>query len=239
MPGRALATAFDHLYPFTESHCVAPSSLSKCQPMERSTSATRLPGAGEGHRLQAMHLEAADQGPLFPPFKDGEAWAISPPLTAGSEVAPASPITTPPYSGEPLSLRPSCYEFSRGNEDLEIMFELNSDMGITLRHPTSDALAQPPPPPPSAGRRWLKRRAEEPLELVDSSTSVPSGGYYDWAPTGLDMGQAPMFWQRGAGYGGDPVQSLELLGARLHQDARRQLELTKSRVWFGPGDSAV
>ncbi|CAI6082603.1 unnamed protein product [Clonostachys chloroleuca] len=149
----------------------------------------------------------------------------------------------PPCSGEQLSPRPSsdaaaevqarqaCYEFSRGDEDLEIMFELNSDMGITLRHPESDAVARPPPPS-GAGRRGLKRRAEEAPEggLMDSSTGVPSGGY-DWALAGLDMGQAPLFWQGGLCSdvsGGDAVQTLGLLGARLHKDARRQLELTKS-----------
>jgi len=113
------------------------------------------------------------------------------------------------------------------------MFELNSDMGIKLRHPKSHALAEPPAP--SGGRRrGLKRRAE-----VDSSTSAPSGGY-DWALAGLDMGQAPIFWQGGGDgrfasvygdvSGGDAVQTLGLLGARLHKDARRQLELTKSCV---------
>ncbi|CAI6091323.1 unnamed protein product [Clonostachys chloroleuca] len=158
----------------------------------------------------------------------------------------------PPCSGEQLSPRPSsdaatevqarqaCYEFSRGDEDLEIMFELNSDMGITLRHPESDAVARPPPPS-GAGRRGLKRRVEEAPEggLMDSSTGVPSGGY-DWALAGLDMGQAPIFWQGGGDgrfasvygdvSGGDAVQTLGLLGARLHKDARRQLELTKSCV---------
>jgi hypothetical protein len=115
------------------------------------------------------------------------------------------------------------------------MYELNSDMGITLRHPESDAVAMPPPPS-GAGRRGLKRRAEEAPEggLVDSSMSVPSGGS-DWALTGLDMGQPPLFWQGGDGVspcsdasGGEAVQTLGLLGARLHKDARRQLELTKS-----------
>jgi hypothetical protein len=120
------------------------------------------------------------------------------------------------------------------------MFELNSDMGIKLRHPKSHALAEPPGP--SGGRRrGLKRRAEEAPEggLMDSSTSAPSGGY-DWALAGLDMGQAPIFWQGGGDgrfasvygdvSGGDAVQTLGLLGARLHKDARRQLELTKSCV---------
>ncbi|CAG9974151.1 unnamed protein product [Clonostachys byssicola] len=233
-------TAANHSYPFTEGYCVAPSSLSKCQSMERRTSATHLPVAGECHHLQDTYIEATDQGPLF---TDERARTISPPLTAGPEVAPASPIMAPPCSGELRSPRPSsdvvmrrqarqaCYEFSHGNEDLEIMFELNSDMGITLRQPES------------AGRRWRKRGAEEAPEgeLGDLVTSVPSGSD-DWAATGLDMGQAPMFWGDGSYSdvsGGEAVQTLELLGDRLHRDAQRQLELTdESCVWFGP-DSAV
>lgn len=214
--------------------------------MEHSTSAIHLPAAGECHHLQATYLEeATDQGPLFTRQTDEEARTISPPLTAGPEVAPASPIRAPPYSGELRSSRPSsdvvirtqakqaCYEFSHGNEDLEIMFELNSDMGITLRHPEG------------AGRRRRKRRAEQAPEgeMGDSITSMPSGSD-DWAATGLGMGQAPIFWHGGDGSysdvsGGDAVQALELLGDRLHKDAQRQLELTdESCVWFGP-DFAV
>ncbi|VUC28690.1 unnamed protein product [Clonostachys rosea] len=251
MPRRVLATAVDHSYPFSQIHCVVPYSLSQTHFMEGSPPATYLPVGGEDDNLETMYPELTDQWPWFIQT-DEEAWATSPPLTVGSEVAPASPITGPFSSGEALppppppppsdaarirARRQARYDFSHGDEDLEIMFELNSDMGITLQHPERDTLAQPPP-------IWPEGRVEDTPgdELVNPDTSVPSGGDVG-APAGSDEGQAQVFWHTGddgfAGHrddvsGGDARRTLELLGARLHKDARRQLELAESRTWPGP-----